>query len=155
MNLENRLETEFVMRIHAECAPTLAGGPGALGSRRHIQITGGLVEGPEIQGRILPGGSDWALTRPDGSAIVDAHYSILIDGAIPVYVHNRGLRVSTPEVSERLLRGDAVEPNEYYFRSTPVFDAPLGRLEFLNDHVFAARCERRANTTIIDVFKIC
>lgn len=142
------------MRIRAECAPTISGGRGPLGERRHIQIIGGSVEGPMLSGRILPGGSDWALQRPDGCAIVSAHYTILTNDDIPIYVRNRGMRVSTPEVTARLSRGEPVPSSEYYFRSTPMFDAPLGRLNFLNDHVFSARCERQGNTTIIDVFQI-
>jgi len=38
------------------------------GRRRIIEILGGTFEGPNIRGRVLPGGADWQLVRPDGFA---------------------------------------------------------------------------------------
>lgn len=154
MKMPEAPSLKFAFQIEAECAAPITGGAGVLGERRHIQITGGKVFGPELSGTILPGGSDWALYRPDGVVEVSAHYSIMSDDGIPVYVRNRGLRVASKEVIARLLSGAPVDPGEYYFRSTPVFDAPLGRLQHLNDRVFTAVCERHGNTTVIKVFEV-
>ncbi|WP_425284506.1 hypothetical protein [Aliiruegeria lutimaris] len=43
-----------------------------------------------------------------------------------MYVANRGLRASSPEVASRMRAGDSVAPDQYYFRAAPVFDAPNG-----------------------------
>ncbi|MDP1535434.1 MAG: DUF3237 domain-containing protein, partial [Rubrivivax sp.] len=57
-------------------------GASANGERRCIALLGGRVEGPELNGVILPGGSDWQLSRADGVLEIDAHYIILTaDGA--------------------------------------------------------------------------
>lgn len=143
-----------VMTIRAECAPVIRGGAGTLGERRHIQITGGEVRGPDVAGRILPGGSDWALVRPDGASLVSAHYTIMTEDGIAIYVRNKGLRVASSGVAARLLAGEPVSADEYYFRTTPVFEAPLGRLQWLNDRVFTARCERLADVTVVHVFEV-
>jgi hypothetical protein len=145
---------EFVFTIEAEIGRPLRAGPGRQGERQHIPIVGGRVHGPRPSGRVLPGGSDWALTRRDGSTLIDAHYTIEADDGTPVYVHNRGLRVSSAEVRERLRRGDAVAPDEMYFRSAPVFDAPEGPHAWLSDHLFVATLARTGSTMCVDVFRL-
>jgi hypothetical protein len=145
---------EFVFEIRADIAPALQAGPGKLGERRHIPITGGTVAGPRLNGRILPGGSDWALARRDGASIVDAHYTVQADDGTPIYVHNRGLRVAEPAVLERLRRGAAVAPHEVYFRTSPVFDAPEGPHAWLCDRIFVADAGRVGVQVHIRVFMV-
>jgi uncharacterized protein DUF3237 len=36
------------------------------GRRRIVLITGGEFSGPNIRGKVLPGGSDWQILRGDG-----------------------------------------------------------------------------------------
>jgi hypothetical protein len=145
---------EHVFDIRAHIGAVLHGAGGRLGDRQHIPITGGEVQGPRLSGRIVPGGSDWVLSRRDGASIIDAHYTIVADDGTPIYVHNRGLRVSSAEVLERLRRGDAVAPGEMYFRSTPVFDAPDGPHAWLSDHVFVATLARVGPDVHVTVFRV-
>jgi hypothetical protein len=145
---------EFVFEIRAEVGPILRGAPGRGGERQHIPILGGTVHGQHMNGRILPGGSDWALSRRDGSTLIDAHYTIETDDGTPIYVHNRGLRVSSDEVLHRLRRGATVAPHEMYFRSAPVFDAPDGPHSWLSDHLFVATLRRDGATVVIEVFAV-
>jgi hypothetical protein len=145
---------EFAFEIRARIDQALRAGPGRLGERQHIPITGGSVSGPRLQGRILPGGSDWALIRNDGSTLVDAHYTIQADDGTLIYVRNRGLRVSSAQVLERLRRGESVAPQDMYFRSTPVFDAPDGPHAWLSDHVFVASLARVGAEMRIQVFAV-
>jgi hypothetical protein len=146
---------EFVFEIRAQIDSPRRAGRGRLGERQHIAITGGSVTGPRLNGRVLPGGSDWALQRDDGSTMVDAHYTVQADDGTLIYVHNRGLRVSSAEVLDRLRRGEAVAPEEVYFRSTPVFDAPAGPHGWLADHVFVATLARTADGVAVQVFVLC
>ncbi len=145
---------EFAFEIRAEVAAPLQGAAGRLGVRVHIAITGGSVSGPLLNGRILPGGSDWLLSRPDGASVVDAHYTVLADDGTPIYVHNRGLRVSSRAVLQRLKRGEPVAPHEFYFRSAPVFDAPAGPHGWLSDHLFIADLRRDGAAVVIKVFVV-
>jgi hypothetical protein len=145
---------EHVFEIRAQIGTVLRGGAGRQGERQHIPIIGGTVRGPRLNGRIVPGGSDWVLSRPDGASIIDAHYTVVADDGTPIYVHNRGLRVSSAEVLERLRRGDAVAPHEMYFRSTPVFDAPEGPHGWLADHVFVASLARQGPDVVVQVYLV-
>ena len=145
---------EFAFEIRADIGPALRAGPGRLGSRLHIPISGGTVHGPRLNGRVLPGGSDWILMRPDGASIIEAHYTVQADDGTPIYVHNRGLRLSSAEVLARLQRGEAVAPEAMYFRSAPVFDAPDGPHGWLSDHLFVATLQRAGETIVVQVFQL-
>lgn len=143
---------EFVFEIRARIGAVQRAGAGPMGERQHIPILGGSVAGPRLNGRILPGGSDWPLTRADGNSVIDAHYTVEADDGSLIYVHNRGLRVSGAEVLDRLRRGEPVAPHEMYFRSAPVFDAPHGPHGWLNDHLFVATLERVGDGVQVRVF---
>ncbi len=145
---------EFAFSIIADIAPPLSGGAAPGGERLHIAITGGRVEGPALKGDILPGGSDWPLIRPDGTSEISATYSIRSEDGTPILVRNRGLRVSSSEVMKRLRAGETVAPEEYYFRSTPVFEAPPGPHAWLNDTLFVASLAPSGRSIRIDVYRV-
>src|SRR5206468_2652908 len=110
---------EYLARVRAEVAAPQLLGATPLGERRIVPILGGEIDGPALRGRILPGGADWQLVSADGTGSLEARYTVEThDGAL-VYVRNLGLRHGPPEVLERIRRGEAVDPAEYYFRSTP------------------------------------
>jgi hypothetical protein len=48
-----------------------------------------------------------------------------MDGVL-IVITNRGLRRGPKEVSERLGRGEPVDPSQYYFRTSAEFEAPQG-----------------------------
>lgn len=145
---------EYAFTIRAGIDAVHRAGPGALGERQHIAITGGSVDGPLLRGTVLPGGSDWALTRFDGQTVIDAHYTVRADDGTLIYVHNRGLRVSSAEVLERLRRGEPVPPEALYFRTAPVFDAPDGPHRWLADHLFVATLMRLPRGVQAEVFVV-
>ena len=100
------LQLERLFRAEVTLAPTQELGDGPLGRRRITPITGGEVSGARLSGRVLPGGADWQIVRPDGVAFIDARYTIEThDGAL-VYVRNRGYRHGPPEVIARLAAGN-------------------------------------------------
>jgi hypothetical protein len=145
---------QFAFEIRAQVGAPLRGGAGRLGERVHVPILGGTVQGPRLNGQVLPGGGDWLLMRPDGASVIEAHYSIRADDDTPIYVHNRGLRVSSPEVLARLQHGDSVADDDMYFRSTPVFDAPDGPHGWLSDRLFVARQNRAGDAVIVQVYEV-
>ena len=146
------LEHAFTIRAEIGAVATGAGVP--MGDRLHIPITGGRVEGSMLSGTIAPGGSDWPLLRRDGNSRISARYTIIADDGTPIMVENDGLRVSSPEVTERLRAGDPVDPSEYYFRSSPVFEAPDGPHQWLNDTVFVASLARIGGKVVVAVYRV-
>jgi hypothetical protein len=146
---------DYAFTIEADIGAPRSAASGPLGTRLHIPITGGRVTGPKLQGRILSGGSDWALVRHDGHSIIDARYTIEADDGIPIMVRSRGLRVSSPTVAARLRAGEPVADDEVYFRAQPSFEAPAqGRHAWLNDRLFVARLRRTASGVTLEVFVV-
>lgn len=147
---------EHVFTIVAQIAKPVSGGRSGVGERLHIPILAGAVTGPRLNGTIMPGGSDWPLIRPDGTSEIEATYTVVADDGTPILVRNSGLRVSAPDVLARLRAGEAVRPDEYYFRSSPRFDAPDGPHAWLRDRVFVASLAPTpaAGRITIDVYAV-
>ena len=124
------------------------------GQRRVINITGGAFAGPRLSGRILPGGADWQIVRRDGIVEVDARYTLDTDDGALIYITNWGLRHGPPDVIARLSAGEKVDPGEYYFRTTPVFETGAPEYAWLNGIISVAVGERRADAVIVTAFEV-
>lgn len=129
-------------------------GQSPYGERRIINIKGGAFSGPRLSGRVLSGGADWQIIRRDGITKVGAQYTLEThDGAL-IYIYNRGLRHGPKAVIERLAAGQDVDPSEYYFRTTPIFETGTPDYAWLNGVVAIAIGERRADKVIITVYEV-
>jgi hypothetical protein len=144
----------WVFTAQVTVAPVRELGPISTGRRRIIPILGGTVAGPRLTGEVLDGGADWQILRPDGTADLVARYMLRADDGTLISVVNRGLRRGAPAVLARLAAGEAVAADEYYFRASPMFEAPPGPHAWLMDHVFVATGERRAGRVVITVFAL-
>ncbi len=89
-----------------------------LGKRIRIPITGGRFAGPRISGTILPEGMDWQLVRADGATTLEASYLMRERDGTLIHITNRGV-----------VKGG-------YVRTTPVFEVPLGKHQWLNEALF-------------------
>ena len=148
------IETEFLCKIQVTLEPPRELGQTPQGRRRIIAITGGQFTGPRLSGRVLAGGADWQLIRADGVAYLDARYTLeTSDGAL-IYVNNRGYRHGPPEVIERLMRGDDVDPALYYMRATPWFETAAPKYAWLNRTVCVASGARRAAAVELDFYAV-
>ena len=106
------------------------------GRRRVVPITGGVVRG-RLQGRVLPGGTDFQWVHEGGRiARLDARYTLELDDGTLVQVRNRALRVTDAETGARLLRGEAVDPAAVYFRCQPVLEASAPAWRWVNERQF-------------------
>jgi hypothetical protein len=145
---------EFFCTLKVTVEKALIVGQTPHGTRRIIPITGGKVEGPGIRGEIIPGGADWQVVRADGVAELEAHYQFKTDDGTIIYVKNIGIRAATPEVAAKIARGEKVEPSQYYFRTSPKFEAPSGKYEWVNNTLFICTGERLPDAVLITVFKV-
>ena len=147
--------TEFAFEACVSVATPLVVGQSSHGLRRVVPITGGTLEGPNISGRVIPGGADVQYVRTDGVLAVEARYTLETSDGVLILVTNRGIRRAPPAVMERLARGEPVDPSEYYFRTTPEFEAPIGSdYEWLNQSVFIGVAERRPDAAIIRFYRV-
>ena len=124
------------------------------GLRRAIPILGGSFEGPEIKGTVLSGGYDWQLLRTDGVAEIDAHYLFQTDDDVLITITNKGLRHGAADVMQKLANGEDVGQDQYYFRTSPVFETGDSRYHWLTKNVFIANGIRKPALVLIQVWKV-
>jgi hypothetical protein len=145
---------ERLCRAHVLIGEPLVVGDTPLGVRRIIPITGGRVEGPRLEGVVVPGGADWQIVRGDGGAMLEARYTIRTEDSALIYVRNIGLRVGPPQTLARLGRGEPVDPATYYFRTTPRFETAAAPYAWLNDVIAVGSAVRRPDAVILDFFAV-
>jgi hypothetical protein len=115
---------EFAFEEIVTLGDNITPGPTAMGGRNIVPITGGTFEGPTIKGTVIPGGWDWQLRRTDGCLSIKADYMLKTDDGAIINVVNQG--VSCP----------AVDGKRDPVRTLPVFEAPLGKYEWLGKSAF-------------------
>lgn len=145
---------ERLFRAVVEIAAPLSVGMTPRGERRIIPITGGRFEGEKLAGDVLPGGADWQLVRSDGTAVLEARYTLRTQDGALVYVRNRGVRSGPPGVLARLARGEAVDPASYYFRTRPEFETGAPQYAWLNDLLAVCSAVRAANSVTLDFYAV-
>jgi hypothetical protein len=146
------LQLLYTSRVEVETPLELGKSP--YGERRIINIKGGAFSGPRLSGRVLPGGADWQIIRYDGITEVEARYTLETDDGALIYVSNWGLRHGPKEVMARLAAGEKVDANEYYFRTTPIFETGSTDYQWLNSLVAIAAGQRLADEVIITVYEV-
>ncbi len=118
-------------------------------------MLGGEVAGPRLTGRAVPhSGGDWPRIWPDGVVEFIAHYLLEASDGTPIYVHNRGFAYTSPEVLARQERNEPVDPEAYYARMTPTFEAPPGPHEWLSRSIFVGQAERHPGHSIFDYYEV-
>ncbi|MEW9670496.1 DUF3237 domain-containing protein [Ammoniphilus sp. 3BR4] len=148
------IKLEFLMEAVVEIGEPLVVGETARGFRRVIPITGGTFEGPRLKGKIIPGGADWQVIRPDGVTELEARYTVQTEDGELISIVNKGLRHGPEEVMQKLLQGLYVDPDEYYFKTVPVFEVSGDRYAWLNRKIFVGRGIRNPSTVHIEIFEV-
>jgi hypothetical protein len=147
-------ELQFAFEIEVEVGAPLDFGQTQNGHRRVVPIQGGRVSGPRLQGRVLQGGADWQILRPDGAADLDARYTIQTDDGSLIYVVNRGVRHGPAEVLARMNRGERVEPGSYYFRSVATFETSAAECDWLTRAILLGVGERYPDKVAIRFWEV-
>lgn len=130
-------------------------GPHPLGyERRVVFVTGGRFEGAEMRGRILPGGGDFLMMRPDGGMHLDVRLVLETDQGETVYMQYVGRRNGPPAVMERYRTSSPVAFGEDYFRTIVQFETASPRLSRLNNVLAIGAGWRSADGALYEVFEI-
>lgn len=135
---------EFVYEAIIDIADVQNLGQSLQGQRFIVNILGGEFNGPCLKGKVLPGGADRQLLRPDGVKELDALYEIQTDDGTVITVHNQVV-VDMPTQEQR------------YARSVVKFRAPAGQYEWLNRRVFVGNLESlkpSRNAVKIRIFQV-
>ena len=126
----------FVFEETVALADGIPVGPTPLGIRNIVPITGGTFSGPGdgsgIKGEIIPGGWDWQLIHADADncASIKADYMLKTDDGVVINVVNAGNLCRPPE-------GQPMKPGY----TAPVFEAPIGKYDWLNKSAFIGTLE--------------
>ncbi|MFW2545611.1 DUF3237 family protein [Primorskyibacter sp. 2E107] len=91
--------------------------------RAVFPIVGGVLQGEELEGQIIPGGADWAVGLPDGSYAIEARYLIRLSDGTVISILNAGLMVAQPD-------------GAFLGRTRASFEVPAGPHDWLDKSVF-------------------
>jgi hypothetical protein len=148
------LKLSLVCRIEAQLGTVQEIGETRAGRRRVVAIAGGTVAGTRLSGEIVPGGADWQLVAADGSAAIEARYTLRThDGAL-ILVHSRGVRNGDPAVLARLAAGEDIDAGEYYFRTLVTLETAAPAHAWVNDRLFLAVAARMPAAVAIDLYEV-
>jgi len=103
-----------LMTVNIAAAPSHKLGTVPHGIRSIVPVTGGDFEGPRLRGKVLPGGDDWLLLRPDGVLELDLRITLETDDHALIYMTFQGLRHGP------------------YFRTLPRYETSSETYAFLN-----------------------
>ena len=112
------LKSELISIAEAELEPGQAVGQTPQGTRNIVYVKSGTCTG-KVAGKILPGGGDWLLVRPDGIGEIDVRATIQADDGALIYTHYRGI----------------LNFQTGYFRTTPRYETASEKYKWLNDIV--------------------
>lgn len=126
-----------------------------IGNRRVIRVTGGSLRGDRLTAAVIPGGDDWITVREDGTIIQDVRILLKTDDNELVMMSYRGIRSGNPEVLQRLDNNEVVDPDEYYFRTTPIFETASSKYDWLNRRLFISRGIRLPAKVNYSIYIVC
>jgi hypothetical protein len=151
----NGLKSRHLFTMLIELHPTEELGNTPAGTRRVFPVSGGEFAGDRLRGKILPVvGSDLLLTRADGSSQQDVRMLLRTDDGALILMTYRGVRHATPEVNERIARGEPVPGSEYYLRTAPFFETSATQYGWINRILSVGVGERRPGGVSYEVFEI-
>jgi hypothetical protein len=148
------LWSALLLEIDVEVAPLVSIGTTPSGEIRLVPITGGTFAGPDLKGRVLPGGADWQEARNDGTLEIRARYLLETDAGERIEVRSEGLRAARPEILALLARGEMVAADQYYFRTHVRLRTSAARLAQLNDLLAVSVGQRMPKGVHLSVFRI-
>jgi hypothetical protein len=145
---------DLVFNLHLELGkPTDVGQIGPAGSRRVVPVAGGVLEGPGLKGKIMPG-ADYQIIHPDGLVEIDAHYVVQMDNGDSLYITNRGMRHGPPEVLKKLAAGENVDQSLIYFRTVISVETAAPSLQKLARSILVSVGERQPNEAVLHVYRV-
>jgi hypothetical protein len=142
-NVPKKPELEYLCRLKVKVGAPLAIGDTGEGIREVIPIIGGTVEGPKLNGKIVPGGADWATGFKNGVWRVWARYTIELDDGTLVGITNSG---SGQEGADGIFRGF----------TSPVFEVADGKHAWLRSAacVSVLETDMQAGSVVIDLWQL-
>lgn len=147
-----RLEHLFTVSIDPGERQYIGKGPGGLRFVHHI--AGGSFDGPELRGKVLPGGADWMRVRNDDVCEVDVRLTLQTHDDKLIYMSYAGHMTNVAEVNSTLTEGKTPEPGSFYFFTRPRFETGAEDYAWLSTLVTIARGHPLPNGVEYEVFSV-
>lgn len=147
-----QLEKVFSIEVSVD-KPVVVGQDDVHGRRQLIPISGGIVSG-RLSGKVLPGGVDSQIIRPDGFTELVARYAIALDDGCSVYIDNAGVRRVAPEVAGEVANGKIVDPGYVYFVTVPKFEVYDSKYAWLERSIFLCRGIRLPDKVLLNYYEV-
>ncbi|TPK95031.1 DUF3237 domain-containing protein [Mesorhizobium sp. B2-4-12] len=145
-------EFEFTLSVPLNAPIDI--GPGPFGMRRYFEISDGTIVGKKLNGKILPGGGDWALIGPDGFFRLDVRTQLVTNDGAFIYLYYPGLIELNETVTRALATGGSTEYGDHYLRSTPRFETGDPRYAWLNQSLFVAEGRLSAGALEYKIYRV-
>jgi hypothetical protein len=121
--------------------------------RRIGVVQGGSFEGHRLSGEVVTG-NDWQAVRTDSSIKLDVRLVLKTTDAELIVMTYTCLRAGTPNVIEKLDRGEPVDPASYYFRMNPVFETSSKKYDWMNRIIAVGTGVRLADGPVYSIFEV-
>ncbi|MEO6974113.1 MAG: DUF3237 domain-containing protein [Rhodoferax sp.] len=149
---------DLTVQVSAPIEAGQVSGLNSRGRRRIIPITGGVLSGPRLHGRVLPGGADFQLVVSNTTTDLDARYMLALDGpqhaGEHIFVQNHALRRGSADDIARLVRGEPVDPAAIYFRCVPTFEVSSPNLAWLTESLFLGTGARYPDRVEMSFYRV-
>lgn len=126
------MDSRPLMRLQVEIAGPQKIGAVPHGTRVTAPVASGHFDGPRLRGKVLPGGGDWTVKRPDGVVELDLRITLRTDDGALVHMTFEGIR-------------DDAAPGAPYFRTLPRFETAAPKYGYLNRVLAVGSGEVRAD----------
>jgi hypothetical protein len=103
---------------------------------------------------VLDGGNDWQDLRGDRSTTLDVRLALKTNDGALIAMTYRGVRHGPADVLARIDKGEAVDPQSYYFRISPMFETASETYGWLNRIVAIGIGHRLAEGPVYSVFEV-
>ena len=140
--------------LSVQVSPAIEVGATPSGQRRLIPIVGGTVIGDGWSGTVVPGGADFQRIVTPRMAELDARYVLETSDGERLFVQNRALRVADPADTQRLIRGEPVDPARIYFRCQPLIETASERFAWVNESVFVGTGMRLPDRVVMRFYAV-
>ncbi len=147
-----RTKPLFVLRLAVRPIVSIGATPGV--HRRIGVVHGGTFEGDRLHGDVMDGGSDWQSVRTDGGVGLDVRVVLRTSDAALIAMTYRGVRHGPPDVLRRIDQGEAVSPEDYYFRMAPMFETASPSHDWMNHIVAIGVGHRLPDGPVYSVFEV-
>jgi hypothetical protein len=92
--------------------------------------------------------------RSDGTAELEARYTLRTDDGALIYVRNLALRHGPADVIAALAAGRPVESDSYYFRGATFFEASAARYAWIAKHIVVCTGAREQATVALRFYRV-